>query len=80
MECPFCNNTEQKELRYFSGENDKIYRVEVCDRCKTYLKTVDNRERENGVLLFVDNLVTLHLDLVAKREGFQRETNRLFGL
>jgi len=80
LECPFCGNSDQKKLRYFYDEKDRAHRVEVCDDCRTYLKTVDTRETGKDVILFVDNLATIHLDLVAKREGFQRETNRLFGL
>jgi formate dehydrogenase maturation protein FdhE len=41
---------------------------------------VDARETEKEICLFVENIATLHLDLVAKNEGFVRDTNRLFGL
>ncbi|MHC4713000.1 MAG: formate dehydrogenase accessory protein FdhE [Planctomycetota bacterium] len=80
MECPFCGNSDQEKMRFFSEEGDRVHRVEVCDVCKAYLKVVDLRETERAVVLFVENLATIHLDLVAKREGFQRDTNRLFGL
>lgn len=86
LECPFCGNSDQEELRFFYDQEDAafaskpVYRVEVCDRCQTYLKTVDTRERAKEVPLFVENLATIDLDLVAEREGFQRETTRLFGL
>ena len=80
LECPFCGNSDQDKLRYFYDEEDKSYRVEVCDKCKMYLKTADTRLTEKDVVLFVENLATLHLDIVAKEEGFQREINTLFGL
>ena len=80
LECPFCGNSDQEKLRFFYDEANPVYRVEVCDRCKTYLKTVDTRERAKKVILFIENLATVDLDLVAKREGFRRETTRLFGL
>jgi FdhE protein len=80
MECPFCGTTDQEKLRYLYDEEDRSYRIEVCDACKGYLKTVDARERQNPACLFVENLATVHLDLVARKEGFQRDTNKLFGL
>jgi len=80
LECPFCGNDDQKKLRYFYDEKDSCCRVEVCDSCRMYLKTVDERRNENDANLFVGNLATIHLDLVAKKEGFSRDTNSLFGL
>ncbi len=80
LQCPFCGTSDQEKLRFFWDQEDPAHRVEVCDLCKTYLKTVDARETDEGLSLLVENLATLHLDLVAKREGFERETNRLFGL
>jgi formate dehydrogenase maturation protein FdhE len=52
----------------------------VCEVFKVYIKTIDTREIERDTCLLVENLATLHLDLVARKEGFQRETNKLFGL
>ena len=80
LECPFCGNSDQNKQRFFYNEDDKAHRVEVCDQCKMYLKVVDIRVTQKDVVLLVENLVTLHLDLVAEKEGFQQDTNRLFGL
>jgi FdhE protein len=80
LTCPFCGNNEQGKQRYFLDKDDKSCRVEVCDECKAYIKAVDARETEKEICLFVENIATLHLDLVAKNEGFVRDTNRLFGL
>ncbi len=79
LECPFCGNSDQQTLRFFCDQENPAYRVEVCDLCKRYLKTVDAREMENERSLFAVDLATLHLDLVAEREGFCRETNGRFG-
>lgn len=78
LECPFCGNSDQEKLRFFYDQEDSIHRVEVCDLCKAYLKTVDARKTEKAPTLFVEDLATLHLDIVAKREGFKREGNRPF--
>lgn len=70
LECPFCGNNNQESLRYFYLEDEEAYRVDVCDRCKRYTKTVDARKTESIRSLFVEDLATLPLDMVAEKEGF----------
>lgn len=80
LECPFCDNNDQKKQHYFYDEDNKHRRVELCDQCRKYLKVIDTREAGDRFSLVVENLATLPLDIAAKREGFSRDTNRLFGL
>ena len=70
LKCPFCGNNDQESLRYFYSEDEEAYRVDVCDKCKRYTKTVDARKAESIRSLFVEDLVTLPLDMVAEKEGF----------
>ena len=44
--CPFCDNTDTKTLNYFFSEDEKEYRVDLCDKCKKYIKTIDTRKTE----------------------------------
>jgi FdhE protein len=76
--CPFCENDDNESLRYFFVENDQAHRIDVCDKCKRYIKTVDLRKTDNAMNLFVENLSTLALDIVADREGFQGGDVSLF--
>jgi FdhE protein len=72
LKCPFCSNEDQQTLRYFfAGENDPR-RVYVCDKCKKYLKTIDERKRkeEEDLDLKWENLATLELDFMAQKEGY----------
>jgi len=78
--CPFCNNDKQEDLRYFFAEGDDLYRVQVCEKCKGYLKVVDTREGGDPKALAVDDVVTAHLDLIAEEEGYQRKAPRLWGI
>ncbi len=68
--CPFCENEDQDTLRYFFSEDNNNYRIEVCDKCKRYIKTVDSRLRGNVFNLFVEDIATLAFDVVAMDEGF----------
>jgi len=70
LECPFCGNNNQESLRYFYSEDDEVYRVDVCDGCKRYTKTIDARKAESIRSLFVEDLISLPLDIVAEKEGF----------
>jgi len=78
--CPFCDTDKQDDLRYFFGEGDDLYRVQVCEQCKGYLKVVDTREGGDPKALAVDDVVTAHLDLLAEEEGYQRKAPRLWGI
>lgn len=78
--CPFCGTDKQEDLRYFFGEGDDLYRVQVCEKCNGYLKVVDTREGGDPKALAVDDVVTTHLDLLAEEEGYRRKAPRLWGI
>ena len=69
--CPFCNNREQESLHYFYGEGEKIHRIDLCDKCHQYIKTIDLRDMEESDPS-LENLATLHLDILATQKGYKR--------
>ena len=78
--CPFCENTDHRTLRYFYTEKEKAYRIDVCDKCKRYVKTVDTRQLAHEIFLPVEDLATLHLDILAADKGFKRESFDFLGI
>lgn len=68
--CPFCGNEEQQSLAYFTIEDEERYRVDVCNACKRYIKVVDSRDSEGEPDLDVEDIATLHLDIMASEEGY----------
>jgi FdhE protein len=71
--CPYCGNDDSKKLRFFNTETDgKAYRVDVCEECKKYIKTIDLRELNVEVVPIADDIGTLHLDIIAEKEGYKR--------
>jgi FdhE protein len=71
--CPFCGNEDSKKLRFFNTETDgKAYRVDVCEECKKYIKTIDLREVKEDVVTSIEDIGTLHLDIIAEKEGYTR--------
>lgn len=75
LECPFCANRDQHTLGMVSLADDDVYSIETCATCKGYVKTVDENGLANGeeVMPLVVEAATLHLDLVAERDGYTRK-------
>jgi len=69
LECPYCRTHNQKDLSYFSDENE-VYRLYVCDGCKRYLKTIDLRKAKPGVEITLERLLTYGLDAQVQEDGY----------
>jgi len=69
--CPFCENREEKTLAYFFSEAEKEYRVDVCEKCHQYIKTLDMRNTERIIYVPLEQVATLHLDIKAKANGLE---------
>ena len=73
LKCPFCENANHEKLRYFYTEKEgKAYRVDVCENCKRYIKTIDTNEVDE-VIPSLEDIGTLHLDILAQKEGYTKE-------
>ncbi len=73
LKCPYCENEDHKGLRYFYIEKEgKANRVDVCEKCKRYIKAVDTRELNGEVIPLVEDMGTLYLDVLAQKEGYMR--------
>ncbi len=69
--CPFCNNKDQESLHYLFAEGEEAYRIDLCDKCHQYIKTIDYRNlAESDPVL--EDLATLHLDILALEKGYKR--------
>jgi len=71
LQCPFCGNEEVDKLSYFHT-GDEATRVDTCKACSRYIKTRDSRKGFTERPLDLEDLLTIHLDLLAVREGFER--------
>jgi len=71
IRCPYCGNADPETLTYFTA-GDGPTRVGVCRKCSRYLKTRDARLGNADVPMEAEDLATLHLDLLAGKEGFER--------
>ncbi len=71
IKCAYCGNEDPETLSYFTA-GDGPTRVGVCRKCSRYIKTRDSRKGNAEVPLDAEDLTTLHLDLLAGKEGFER--------
>ena len=73
VKCPFCENGDHKMLRYFYTQSEgTANRVDVCEKCKKYIKTLDTREMVGDVIPIIEDMGTLYLDVLAQEEGYLR--------
>lgn len=70
LQCPYCNTQDQNDLSYFTEDTGQ-YRLYICERCKTYLKTVDLRQAEGQVILPLERFHTLDMDRQAVEMGYK---------
>ncbi|MEW6026566.1 MAG: formate dehydrogenase accessory protein FdhE [Planctomycetota bacterium] len=69
--CHYCGNTDQDKLAYFYADDNRSYRVDVCYKCKKYLKTIDEKSIGREVIPEVEDIITYHLDTLAISQGYQ---------
>ncbi|ADU61191.1 MAG: formate dehydrogenase accessory protein FdhE [Pseudodesulfovibrio sp.] len=77
--CPVCGEEDQKKLTFFTVDEEPGFRVDVCESCKTYIKTIDFRALDRIPLPVFDDLDSLALDYVAAGQGYRRATLSAWG-
>ena len=70
--CPYCSNKDHNSLHYLYAEEEEAYRVDLCDQCTGYIKTVDSRKLDYEPSLDLEDIITIHLDILAVEKGYRR--------
>lgn len=76
--CPSCGEEREPQMAYYSAPEIAHVRVDVCDTCHTYLKSIDLTKTGLAVAL-VDELATIPLDLWARQHGYEKLQFNLLG-
>ena len=79
VRCPGCGEASPEKLPFFQDEQNPPVRIEACDTCKRYLKSID-LSLDARPIPEVDDLVSLPLDLWAVEQGYQRIEPGLAGI
>lgn len=77
--CPACSEENNAKLPVYTAESFPHIRVECCDACRTYLKSIDLTKNGLAVPL-VDELASLPLDLWAQEHGYEKLHPNLLGM
>jgi FdhE protein len=77
--CPNCGEQNKDHLPIFVAQEFDYVRVDACDTCRTYIKSIDLTKNGNAVPV-VDELATVSLNLWATDNDFQKLSPNLFGV
>jgi formate dehydrogenase accessory protein FdhE len=77
--CPACGEEREPQMAFYSAPEIAHVRVDVCDTCHTYLKSVDLTKIGLAVPV-ADDLATIPLDLWAREHGYEKLQINLLGM
>jgi FdhE protein len=77
--CPSCGEEDERKLAYFQSPVFAHVRVDACDHCRRYLKSVDLTRLGLAVPL-VDEIAAASLDAWAREQGYEKIELNLVGL
>jgi FdhE protein len=75
LTCPFCGNRDSDSLAYMFSDEEPEYRVNVCGECRRYVKIVDIRKLNRCFHAPLEQVASLHLDMLAAENGYCRTGN-----
>jgi formate dehydrogenase maturation protein FdhE len=76
--CANCGEDREALLPVYTAEQFAHVRVESCDTCKHFLRTIDLTKDGNAIPV-VDDLAALPLSFWAEEQGYQRIQGNLLG-
>ncbi|MGB7554693.1 MAG: formate dehydrogenase accessory protein FdhE [Candidatus Korobacteraceae bacterium] len=76
--CPHCGEVDHQKLPRYSSEDFIALRVEACDTCKHYLKSVD-MTIDGLAVAIVDEVASAPLDVWAIEHGYRKICTNLMG-
>jgi len=77
--CPACGEEDVHKLAVYSADEYPQVRVEACDSCHSYIKTVD-LTKDGHAEPVVDELATIPLDLWATERGYKKIQPNILGV
>jgi FdhE protein len=76
--CAACGEADEKKLPVYVAEQFPHIRVEACETCKVYVRTIDLTTNGNAVPV-VDDLAAIPLTLWSQERGYTRLQPNLLG-
>lgn len=73
IKCLECGNEDEATLGFLFVEGQTC-RIDKCDKCQAYIKTLDERKtpEDSVTVLPLEDVATLYLDMLAEEKGYHR--------
>ena len=76
--CPACGEQDFDKLPVYTAEQFAHVRIDACDRCHHYIKTID-LTKDGLAVPCVDDIASVSLDLWARERGYTRLKTNILG-
>ncbi|HEV3279087.1 MAG TPA: formate dehydrogenase accessory protein FdhE [Terriglobia bacterium] len=76
--CPACEESRDEKMCVYTASQFEQLRVEACETCRTYIKTVD-LTKNGRAIPEVDELAAIPLTLWADEHGYAKLGRNIFG-
>ena len=77
--CPACGEQRVEALPIFRSDATEPARIDACDTCRAYTKTID-LTRDGSACPIADDVASVSLDLWAREQGYHRARPNLLRL
>ena len=77
--CPSCAEADPPRLPSFQNDRHPAVRIEACETCRRYVKSLDLSEDARPIPE-VDDLASIAMDLWAVEQGFTRVEPGMAGI
>jgi FdhE protein len=77
--CPNCGEQNKDQLPVYTAAGIDYIRVEACDLCRTYIKSVDLTKNGHAIPA-VDEIATVALNIWADEHGYVKLETNLLGM
>lgn len=77
--CPGCGEENKDKLPSYTAAEFPAARVEACDTCGTYLKSID-LTKDGHAIPVVDEIATVALNIWAEEHGYMKLETNLLGM
>ena len=80
--CLFCDNQNPSRFTTMESGSSVGARADVCEACKMYVKVLarSDSDKDNPISLYIDDLLTRHLDTMLEEEDYEGTAKETFSL
>ncbi len=79
VQCPVCLNLNTAQLHSYTFTGEEDYSVQICDVCRSYVKTVAGSTMSR-IAPDIADLISLPLDILIQQKGYRRRSPNPIGL